>query len=70
MVGVLERENDEESDVRGCKEGRCSRPGDVGGDGEFSETCDQDGSTVNGGRANDVYGPVSDSSDGRAASAG
>jgi len=66
-VGVLERENDAESGVMGCREGRCIRR--VEGGGELSERCDHDGSTVNGGRANDVYGPVSDSSDGLGAPA-
>lgn len=61
---MLAREGDDEPGVIGCSEGRCIR-GVEGDDGESSEMCDHDGSTVNGGRANDVYGPVSDSSDGR-----
>jgi len=68
-VGVLEREKDDESGVSGCKEGRCKR-GVEGDGGGWSENCVQDVSTVNGGKANDMYGPVSDSSDGRGVSAG
>lgn len=68
-MGVLEREKDDESGVSGCKEGRCIR-GVEGDTGAGSENCVQDVSTVNGGKANDVYGPLSDSSDGLPASAG
>lgn len=64
-VGVLKPEGVDEPEERGCSVGTCDR----GVEGVLSDVWDHECSGWNGGSANEVKGPVSDSSDGRGTSA-